>query len=112
MGRENGDVLERPTSRGNCRPIFHGCDGGYQRDVSAICKGNGSKTAITLRRKEQQSLYREGEALFPVVNVSWDEAQGSPNGRAKDFHVSRNGRWPRVDWTAGSIRGETPGRRD
>ncbi|MFN9743932.1 MAG: SUMF1/EgtB/PvdO family nonheme iron enzyme [Acidobacteriota bacterium] len=72
MGRENGDELERPVREVEVRPFFMDLtevtNEMYLRYVRA--------TGATPPAHWIDGLYRDGEARFPVVNVSWNEANG------------------------------------
>lgn len=72
MGRENGDELERPVREVEVGPFFMDLtevtNEMYLRYVRA--------TGATPPAHWINGLYRDGEARFPVVNVSWNEANG------------------------------------
>ena len=71
MGRDNGDKYEKPVHEIKVAPFFLDLTEVTNEMYLRFVRASGAKVPAHW----VDGIYRDGEALHPVVNVSWDEAK-------------------------------------
>ncbi|MFM8395935.1 MAG: formylglycine-generating enzyme family protein [Acidobacteriota bacterium] len=75
MGRENGDEMERPIREVEVAPFFMDVTEVTNEMYLRYVRATGAAAPAHWPAQGDNRLYPDGEARFPVVNVSWEEAK-------------------------------------